>query len=130
MKIVINRCYGGYGLSKEAVMRYAELAGLTLYPEDFTWGNHFYTIPVAEYKKLHDEAVESKDWSAVSGKYFSDNDIERTDPLLIQVVEELGEGSWGKYSELKVVNIPDHVEWQLKEYDGMESIAEVHQTWS
>lgn len=33
-KIVINRCYGGYGLSDEAEQRYKELAGIT----DPDWG--------------------------------------------------------------------------------------------
>ena len=33
MKVVINRCYGGFGLSHEAVMRYFEIKGVTVYPE-------------------------------------------------------------------------------------------------
>jgi hypothetical protein len=33
MKIVINDCYGGFGLSYEGVMRYAELKGIKLYSE-------------------------------------------------------------------------------------------------
>lgn len=33
MKVVINACYGGFSLSEKAVMRYAEIKGLTLYPE-------------------------------------------------------------------------------------------------
>ena len=32
MKIVINSCYGGFGLSHEAIMKYAELSGFELYP--------------------------------------------------------------------------------------------------
>ena len=31
MKVVINDCYGGFSLSYEAVMRYAELKGFKLY---------------------------------------------------------------------------------------------------
>jgi hypothetical protein len=28
-----------------------------------------------------------------------------------------------------VVEIPDDVNWQVEEYDGMEHIAEKHRTW-
>ena len=30
-EIVINKCYGGFGLSHKAIMRYAELKGFELY---------------------------------------------------------------------------------------------------
>ena len=33
-KIVINDCYGGFGLSHEAVMRYLELTGQDVWPEE------------------------------------------------------------------------------------------------
>ena len=41
-------------------------------------------------------------------KYFSCYDIPRDDPNLVQVVEELGEASWGSAAELKVIEIPVH----------------------
>jgi hypothetical protein len=34
-----------------------------------------------------------------------------------------------RFACLKVVEIPDGVEWELNDYDGMEHIAEVHRTW-
>ena len=34
------------------------------------------------------------------------------------------------YSELKVVEIPDDVEYDIQEYDGNEWVAEKHRTWS
>jgi hypothetical protein len=45
-------------------------------------------------------------------------------------VEELGEAANGSYARLKVVEIPDDVEWTIKEYDGDEWIAEKHRTWN
>ena len=110
-------------------MRYAALKGITLYAEKSSLFTHFYTVPVEEYKKLSDESKETRDYSKINGAYFTYREIERNDPLLIQVVEELGEESWGDCAELRVVEIPDDVEWQIKEYDGMESIAESHRTW-
>ena len=62
--------------------------------------------------------------------YFSLYDIEdRTDAALVQVVEELGELANGPHAELKVVEIPDDVKWQIEEYDGSEWVAEQHRTW-
>ncbi len=31
MKVVINRCFGGFGLSHEGILKYAEIKGITLY---------------------------------------------------------------------------------------------------
>ena len=47
----------------------------------------------------------------------------RTDPDLVKLVE-----AWGD-SELRVVEVPDDVEWHIAEYDGYEWIAENHRTW-
>ena len=33
MKVVINKCFGGFGLSEKAILRYAELKGLTVWPK-------------------------------------------------------------------------------------------------
>ena len=113
MKIVINKCHGGFGLSEKALYRYAELAGFTLVVGEKT---SLYT----QYYK--DEVSDDN--------YFSNYEIKRDDPILIQVVEELGEESHNRYSDLKVVEIPDGVGWTIEEYDGMEWVAEVHRTWS
>jgi len=91
MKIVINVCYGGFGLSENSRKEYCSLKGL----------NDVY------------------DW-----------EIPRDDPILVDIVEHMGEESWGNFSELKVVEIPDDVNWYIEEYDGAEHIAERHRTWS
>ena len=89
MKVVINKCYGGYKLSKEAY----------------------------EYLGL--------DWDG----YGYDYDLYRTDPKLVECVETLGDIASGSSSNLKVVEIPDDVEWEIHDYDGIESIHEVHRVW-
>lgn len=56
--------------------------------------------------------------------------IERNDPLLVSIVEELGEKVNVKpHSELKVVEIPNDVKWTIEEYNGKEWVAECHRTW-
>ena len=56
-------------------------------------------------------------------------DIRRDDPMLIKTIEILGEKANDSFSKLKVVDIPDEVEWVLQEVDGAEWIAEKHRTW-
>ena len=90
-RIVINICYGGFGLSEEAEARYKEITG--------------------------------KDFPLYSW------DIKRDDPALIQTIKELGDKANNRYSELRIVEIPDGVQWQIEEYDGNEWVAEQHRTW-
>jgi hypothetical protein len=56
-------------------------------------------------------------------------EISRDDAILVQIVEQLGESANTSYSALKVVEIPDDVEWHIESYDGLEHIAENHRTW-
>ena len=80
-KVVINSCYGGFGLSDKARERLKEL-GL-----EFKW----------QY------------------------DIPRHHPLLVQVVEELGEEASDHYAKLKVEEINSNL-YKIDEYDGLESV--------
>jgi hypothetical protein len=57
-------------------------------------------------------------------------ELDRSDPHLVKTVLELGKAANGRYADLKVVTIPDDVEWTICEYDGCEWIAEAHRTWS
>lgn len=56
--------------------------------------------------------------------------VERNCPYLVQVVEQLGAEADDDFSELKIVDIPDDVEWCIKAYDGLEWVAEQHRTWN
>ena len=56
-------------------------------------------------------------------------DVQRNDPDLVAVVEGLGERANGPWASLKVVDVPDDVEWFIEEYDGWEHVAEEHRRW-
>ena len=57
------------------------------------------------------------------------NLIARDDPVLVAIVRELGADANGDYGDLKIVEVPYEVEWQIEEYDGAEWVAEKHRTW-
>ena len=144
MKIVINNCHGGFGLSTEAVIRYNELKGRKVWViEDKEIMFPTYSLVAPEYR-IDSGNVRSfgpDNWHMMTSeekadyneKYreqtFCDRDIPRNDSILIQVVEELGEKADSRFAELKIVEIPDDVEWQIEEYDGSEWVAEQHRTW-
>ena len=135
MKVVINRCYGGFGISDTAFERYLDLKGITWYKGESECGfSDYYNVPVEEYEALYElckaKPVGPGRFAEVNGLCISQYDIERTDPILVQVVEELGEESWAFAAELKVVEVPDDIQWEIDEYDGMESVREVSRSWS
>jgi hypothetical protein len=57
-------------------------------------------------------------------------EVERHDPRVIQVIEEMGDKADGPFAKLRIVEIPDGTDYEVSEYDGNEHIAEKHQTWS
>jgi hypothetical protein len=143
MKVVINNKYGGFSLSPEGVMRYAEIKGITLYPEaDEKWKSlnivtYWKCPPDRRPKVLKDSDfyVASLDERKASNLAYNeatldDRGIERDDPALVQVVEEMGAAADGRHASLKIVEIPDDVKWQIEQYDGLEWVAEVHRTWN
>ncbi len=137
-EIVVNRCYGGFGLSTKAQNEYAKRKGFKLYYYEQTKWNfkdktteyirvkepkHFsYTLKKDLGKKINILGVDATDW-------FHESDIKRDDPDLVSIVKNLKEEANGSFAELEVVEIPDNVEWEIEEYDGQEWVSEVHQTW-
>jgi len=57
-------------------------------------------------------------------------EIPRDDPLLIQVIQELGESASGMFASLRIVSIPNGISFHIEDYDGKEWVAEDHHTWS
>jgi hypothetical protein len=52
-----------------------------------------------------------------------DEDIERTDPVLVQVVEELGDKANGDCAELRIAELSAGTLYRIDEYDGVEQVC-------
>ncbi len=146
MKLVINKCFGGFGLSPKAIARLAELRGKTAYffiggtggePRrqvpmeklNSAFWMAYYTPTPANYKEWNGLSDEQR--AAIRAESVEDcrDHDKRTDPDLIRVVEELGIAANGDCAQLGVVEIPDGVDWTIDEYDGVESVHEKHRSW-
>ena len=58
------------------------------------------------------------------------DDVDRADPILVQVVEELGEEAGSSAAELCIRELKPGTKWRLQEYDGMEWVeTEDHIQW-
>ncbi len=139
MKIVVNRCYGGFGLSDKAIEMIMNRKGLGCFRYQQT--KYSFRNGVDEYVRrdkselnnghiyYYSEDLGKKINNLSNKAWWYDKNIERTDNDLIAVVEELGEEADGKYAELEVVEIPDDVDYKIDDYDGIETIHEVHRSW-
>lgn len=139
MKVVVNRCHGGFSLSQKAIVRYLELIG----KQCFTYievkdrfvktdnENPAESVLGLNYTFTEDcgESFSRNDWDKYTTSYFYHRDIERNDPALIQTVQELGEEANGRFAELEIVDIPDDIKWCISEYDGYETVEEQHRSW-
>lgn len=130
MKIVINTCFGGFGLSEQAMLAYAARKGITLYPDNRSLYTVYWTIPDFPTEVRYGDAAYKAYSKAYSEHTMYDRSIDRDDPDLVAVVEQLGsKAASGKCAQLEVVEIPDGIDWEIDEYDGREHIAEKHRTW-
>lgn len=150
MKIVINRCHGSFGLSHAGMEYYYRLKGITEFFYYLRIRNRK-TNPFHLYKRISPDENElsmleqdivcilTKDFGSegmidISSEDFqkyhlSDYHIDRIDEDLIKTVTDLGEKANNMYSQLVIVEIPDDVQWQINEYDGVEWVAKVHRRW-
>ncbi len=141
--MVINKCYGGFGLSPFGVKKFSELEGIDIYP---------FTIDESENSKLNFQESKQISWKEIfnnpkkyflihystkpilngkheSESYFSDGDISRNNKNLIKIVEKYGKKVNGIYANLQIIEIPDNIKWEIEEYDGLECVSEEHRTW-
>ncbi len=108
MKVVINVCYGKFGLS--------EIAFEWLLKNSPEMSQFIACFP--NYKE-----------KCLPKYYFIKDSFPRHSPALVKVVELLGKSSFGKNAELKIVEIPDGIDYEIYENNGREIIHEKHRQW-
>jgi hypothetical protein len=111
-KIVINKSYGDFCVSHKAFLRLRELGQQEAVQE----------VDLGQYWPAWagpDEATLNKCGALVP----------RDDLKLAQVVEELGAAANGSSAALKIVDIPNDVEWEIEKSFGVEHVSERHRVW-
>ena len=105
-KIAYNACYGGFSLSRAAVIRGREISG------DPKWAGC----------TLKGEMYDDGSGPATDDYGHLDYNHPRTDPVLVQVIEELGRKADGMCAKLAIAKVPNGKKYRIDEYDGIESV--------
>ena len=142
MEIVINNCFGGFSLSNLALKKYVESKGMKAYfYEKVSFNEKYIKVPydkngIITYCVSEDlgDTINHKEFMAWieknKDKYFSASDIDRTDKDLIKIIKELGsKKASGRCACLKIIKVPNDVNWEIDDYDGIETVQEKHRSW-
>jgi hypothetical protein len=101
MKVVINKCFGKFSVSKAI---YEELG--------IRWDGYGF--------------MDNKDLDISN----DNKDAYRANLYLIRAIEKIGEKeASGRCACLKIIEIPDNIDWFISSYNGMETIHEQHRSW-
>ncbi len=119
-QIVVNRRFGGFGLSEQALDILVEEYGYT--KTDFD-DDGDYVDPSAEI--VDGDSGVMHHYSLIDDREAST----RTRSELAEVVERLGEDANGAHAKLEVVELPADKEWVVTEYDGVETVREKHRKY-
>lgn len=130
MKIAYNDQYGGFQLSDKAYHYYAKLKGITLYPEkNMGFVVYWTTSPdergaTLDSDKFHESSMEERKKSnaVYTDETLNLDEVDRTDTLLIQTIEELGDETNALCATLKIAELEDGAQYRIQEYDGLEWI--------
>lgn len=135
MKIVLNRKYGpGFGLSPAGVLTYCKLSKIPVYfyekihhknrdgfdewikvREDEINNETIYYIFVSDFGQSFHELPKEPEFDVTK--------IDRTDPNLVETVDNLGWESNASYSSLYVFDLPDDIgDYYIGNRDGIEMI--------
>ena len=140
MKVVVNKCFGGFGLSDKAIELIMKRKGLNC----FRYKQTKYTLQdktdeYMKYEQFNNDDLftyyQTVDLGEVVDKLPRETEwnyrkLSRGDIDLVAVVEEIGEKeASGRHSNLKIVEIPDDIEWEIDSYDGYEKVHELHRSW-
>ena len=133
-KILINTEFGGYDFSNKAVLEYLIRKGTTgitfhsISRDKITDELVYPEISKEQYLVQDLEDIKSYVYGAhirINGIEFNPHTIRRTDPIAIQMVEDLGSEFCDTYhSHLVVEEFDETLDCIICEYDGCEKIRQ------
>jgi hypothetical protein len=130
-KVVYNAKFGGFNLSREACERYWEIKGQQVWIEQ---DEQFKSLDMFTVWLVPPEERVVGDWRSMtqderiaynkkhSEQTWYDHNVSRHDPILVQVVEELGDKANGMCAKLAIKEVSGP--YRIDEYDGNESVVE------
>ncbi|MDN5467792.1 MAG: hypothetical protein L0F89_03165 [Lactococcus raffinolactis] len=152
MELVLNKCYGGYGLSHAAKMKILEKKGVEVFPYIPIESDDIFERTL---KRVSEKELISENRSIFQNIYYFQKDpgkdefdinqsvedgldynefdfdnVERFDKVLVETIKELSDKANTRFSNLKVVEIPDGAEFEISDYDGVETAHFGFQTGS
>lgn len=131
IKIAVNKCYGGFGLSRDALHELRKRGHKGALAEIDIGEDWSKNATPEQREKDHQRAVEIGR-SLLREELYSSFlcSIPRDDPELIKLLEEKG-SKWvsSPLAEIEITEVPDGTPWQIGEYDGQEWVEEKHRTW-
>ena len=139
MKIVLNGCYGGFGLSYYAQALYLMAQDkipyfyqdISTYTSDYKRDHCYKRLNVNEVNQLNGQSYiyctathQAPTIFEFPKDIINFSDIDRADPLLVSIVETIGsDAASGRFAQLYIEEIPDGTLYQIDNYDGMESLV-------
>ena len=151
MKIAINTYYGCFRLSAEAeVMFYKrKYKNLYFYKNQYDLQNNLIGMKMVTESEYLEKANSCFDYNITYRylgqfmpfehegfcEYFVNNGLyrgggKRAEGDLIEGIKTFGEEkASGRFSKIKIIEIPNDVDYEIEEYDGNEWISEKHRTW-
>ena len=110
-KIAYNGKHGGFSISNAALIRAREISG-----------NPRWAGCCLKGETYSDGSKCDFDFDGHHISDYGDDKIERTDPVLIQVIEELGKEANGSCADIRIEDLPAGTFYRIQEYDGLEWI--------
>jgi len=139
IKIVINKCFGGFGISNEALLELIRMKSEIVQKRTIKeyygkeWEKQYYKDK-ERLKKFKDNFFghtfyEGALYDDEFVYFIDDNKNVRINDDLIKVVKKLKEKASSRVAELEIVEVPYGVEWEISEIRGNETVEEKHRSW-
>lgn len=109
-KIVLNGSAGVFSLSDVAIEKISSRKANV---------DHLQILPATKDLRQRKRPVAISNWLTV----------DRTDPDLVSIVEELGLLANGPNAELEIVVIPENPDWSIGDVCGIEFVSVAGQVW-